>query len=139
MRTVDSPITELLPHKGRMLLIDRVVVKDGDWLLCQGRVRDDNPFVRNDGLSRAAFVEYMAQATAANVAIFGRPGFSKGYLVAGRNIEIMGDADVGDMLDIRVKELSSMGQFASYEGEVFVSGQLICYGTVNVFQVGDDV
>lgn len=59
------PIDVLLPHAGRMILLDRVVEWDAERVLCERLVRRGDPFVDANGLPAWAGVELMAQAIAA--------------------------------------------------------------------------
>jgi len=59
------PIETLLPHAGRMILLDRLVSWDAESVVCERLVRRGDPFVDASGLPAWAGVELMAQAIAA--------------------------------------------------------------------------
>lgn len=58
-------IETLLPHAGRMILLDRVVEWDADRVVCERLVRRGDAFVESTGLPAWAGVELMAQTIAA--------------------------------------------------------------------------
>lgn len=59
------PIEQLLPHAGRMILLDRVVEWDAERIVCERVVRRGDPFVDVTGLPAWTGIELMAQAIAA--------------------------------------------------------------------------
>jgi predicted hotdog family 3-hydroxylacyl-ACP dehydratase len=59
------PIDQVLPHAGRMILLDRVVSWDAERIVCERVVRRGDAFVEAAGLPAWAGVELMAQAIAA--------------------------------------------------------------------------
>ena len=59
------PIEQLLPHAGRMILLDRVVEWDAERIVCERVVRKGDAFIESNGLPGWAGIELMAQAIAA--------------------------------------------------------------------------
>ncbi|NID15355.1 hotdog family protein [Luteibacter yeojuensis] len=59
------PIEKLLPHAGRMILLDRVVTWEAERIVCERTVRRGDALVNATGLPAWAGVELMAQAIAA--------------------------------------------------------------------------
>ncbi|MGE6761313.1 3-hydroxylacyl-ACP dehydratase [Corallococcus interemptor] len=62
---IDQPIEELVPHEGRMRLLDRVLEGDADSLLAEVTVREDSLFFADGAVGGWVGIEYMAQAVAA--------------------------------------------------------------------------
>jgi predicted hotdog family 3-hydroxylacyl-ACP dehydratase len=58
-------ILSVVPHSGRMLLVDALLASDEDSVLVAAQVRPDNPFADADGVPAWVGIEYMAQAVAA--------------------------------------------------------------------------
>jgi predicted hotdog family 3-hydroxylacyl-ACP dehydratase len=58
-------IDQLLPHAGRMILLDRVVEWDAERILCERVVRRGDAFVEATGMPAWSGIELMAQAIAA--------------------------------------------------------------------------
>lgn len=66
MRTeIVLPMTELVPHSGRMRLLDRAIEGDEDSLLASVEIRADSMFFDGHGVGSWVGIEYMAQAVAA--------------------------------------------------------------------------
>ena len=130
-------ITDLIPHRGRMRLLDRVVSVDGGAMVAEGVVRGDNPFLRDGLLAPAALVEYMAQAMAALVSWrHGDPEPKMGYLVGARNVEFAPVAiRPGETVRAEVREEAVLGDFAAFDGVVTAGGVVACRGNLKVFRV----
>lgn len=58
-------IDQVLPHAGRMIWLDRIVVWETDRIICERTVRAGDPQVEAAGLPTWTGVELMAQAIAA--------------------------------------------------------------------------
>jgi predicted hotdog family 3-hydroxylacyl-ACP dehydratase len=61
------PIEEYLPHRGRMVLLDRVLEAGTGRIVCAVTVREDSPFCRDGKAPAYVGIEYMAQAAGALV------------------------------------------------------------------------
>ena len=59
------PIGEVVPHSGRMLLLDRIVQFDAESLTSELTIHADSPFVRDSAIGAWVALEYMAQSIAA--------------------------------------------------------------------------
>jgi predicted hotdog family 3-hydroxylacyl-ACP dehydratase len=60
------PVASLLPHSGRMVLLERVLSADHDKLCAEVRVDADSMLCGADGVGAWVGIEYMAQAIAAH-------------------------------------------------------------------------
>lgn len=58
-------IERVIPHRGTMRLIDRLLAWDEDTVAVELRVPQEGPFSHDDGVPAWVGVEYMAQAIAA--------------------------------------------------------------------------
>ena len=58
-------IERVVPHRGTMRLVDRLVAWDEDTVTVELRVPEEGPFSHDDGVPAWVGVEYMAQAIAA--------------------------------------------------------------------------
>ncbi len=65
MTDIYEPIERLVPHRGTLSLLDRVVFHDRDCLHAEVRVPMDSPFGDSEGVPAWLGIEYMAQAIAA--------------------------------------------------------------------------
>jgi predicted hotdog family 3-hydroxylacyl-ACP dehydratase len=83
-------IEALVPHRGSMLLLDRLVASDEDSVVVEGRVREGQLFATAQGLPSFVGIEYMAQAVAAWAGCrawrLGRPA-RVGFLLGTRRFE----------------------------------------------------
>lgn len=88
MRLVRGELAALLPHRGRMCLIDEVVSWDAARICCRTRShRDaDNPLRSAEGLGAACAIEYAAQAMALHAALAG---------ASAPGVSLQGDAPAG--------------------------------------------
>ncbi len=133
-------IIDLIPHRGRMCLLDRVVSVAGGEMVAEGAVRADNPFLRDGVLAPAALVEYMAQAMAALVSWrHGDPVPKMGYLVGARNVVFQPvPVRSGQTLRAIVREEAVLGDFAAFDGVVSLEGAVVCQGNLKVFRVQEE-
>lgn len=58
-------IERLVPHRGGMLWLDRVLYVDAGRVLAEATVREEHPLLEGDAVPAFAGLEYMAQAIAA--------------------------------------------------------------------------
>lgn len=58
-------IEEVVPHRGAMLLVDRLLARDDDSVTIEAVIRADNQFATDAGVPVWIGIEYMAQAIAA--------------------------------------------------------------------------
>ncbi len=64
--TVDINVADLLPHDGKMVLLDKVVSYDADSMVAELVVRDDGLFGDGQYVPAWLGIEYMAQTVAAH-------------------------------------------------------------------------
>lgn len=87
--TTVRPLEQLLPHAGRMRLIDRVIECDADRIVCEADSHrlPDHPLAADGALAAVCGLEYGAQAMAIHGALVSggeRPRV--GFLVAAREL-----------------------------------------------------
>jgi len=86
-------LCQLIPHSGKMCLLDRVVGWDSAAIECESssHLLPDNPLRREAGLSAVNLVEYGAQAMAVHGGLLARKQggrLGNGYLAALREVQI---------------------------------------------------
>lgn len=66
-------ISQLVPHRGTMCLLDGVDTWDADHIVCRAtsHLRPDNPLRDDSGLRALCAIEYGAQAMAAHATLLG--------------------------------------------------------------------
>ncbi len=62
---IDLPMSDLVPHGGRMRLLDAAIEGDDESLLARVEIRSDSLFYDGTGVGAWVGIEYMAQAVAA--------------------------------------------------------------------------
>lgn len=90
------------------------------------------------GLLSPAFFEISAQSFAAIAALKLREGGLKdkprlGFLVGLKRFDISGRAFVGDRLDIVVRSVASLGEFAVLESKVARAGEVLASGQIKIY------
>jgi predicted hotdog family 3-hydroxylacyl-ACP dehydratase len=62
---IDLPAQQLVPHRGAMLLLERIIDANADGASAQATIRSDDLFYRPQGTGAWVGIEYMAQTIAA--------------------------------------------------------------------------
>ena len=117
------PIVDYLPHRGQMVLLDRVLEASAERILCALTLREDSPFCRDGRVPAYVGIEYMAQAAGALMGWHARSqgGLPKiGFLTSVRKFVFTGGAEgfvAGETLTVEARELlrdddSGMGVMA---------------------------
>lgn len=106
---IDVEVAELLPHDGKMVLLDKVIEFDDKSMACELRVRDDGLFGDDKAAPAWLGIEYMAQTVAAHGGmmekIAGRP-IKLGFLLGTRRyVSNIDTFAVGMVLRVEVERL----------------------------------
>ncbi|SMN12212.1 3-hydroxydecanoyl-[ACP] dehydratase [uncultured Candidatus Thioglobus sp.] len=136
-------LCDLIPHAGKMCLIDTVDVWDNDSIVCTTKTHQqpDNPLLSNGVLPISALIEYGAQAMAVHGALLAQKAgeqMQEGYLAALKNIEFHQNSAVnGILLPLSIKATK---QFATqgnmiYQFSVVFKGNDLISGTATVMAV----
>jgi radical SAM protein with 4Fe4S-binding SPASM domain len=126
------------PQDLPMLLVDTLVtVGDGD-AVAETTVRPGTPFVdASDRLDNAAYLEMMAQ-TVAIYHGFQRHGLVSsapcGMLLSARDLNLRGEARVGDLLHIQIHHETSFGPYRVLSGSISRDGILLAGGEIKVWE-----
>lgn len=133
-------IARLIPHQGRMCLLDGVVECTPQHIRCLTRSHQspDHPLRRAGGrLPSTAAIEYAAQAMALHGALNARPGVAgrPGFIASARGVRLLMpalDAVAGDLLvdvhHLAGDERQAMYRFAITDG----GGRPLADGRVTV-------
>lgn len=130
-------ITELLPHSGNMVFLDRVVNFDSDSMTTEVTVRSNGLFGDERKIPAWLGIEYMAQSVAAHggmmCKISGKP-INPGFLLGTRRYQCNIDAfDVGSLLTVKVKKLIQDQGLGVFECRISGDGVSIS-ANLNVYQ-----
>jgi predicted hotdog family 3-hydroxylacyl-ACP dehydratase len=129
-------LLRLIPHAGRMCLLDRVVEYSESEIHCTTRTHLDpaNPLRRGDALSALHLVEYAAQAMAAHGALnaFGRA--QPGMLAALRDIRLHIEHihSIDGELRIHARRRLAQREGSLYEFGVSGGGRVLCEGRIAI-------
>lgn len=134
-----AQIEALIPHQGRMCLLDAVTAWDDTGIVCRSRShRDpDHPLRRDGKLSAVHLVEYGAQAMAVHGGLLARAsgGAARpGLLVAVREVklEIACLDQVAAELDISARRLIANAGGWLYSFAIAAGGKNLASGRVGV-------
>jgi radical SAM protein with 4Fe4S-binding SPASM domain len=131
-----AALEPFIPQQAPMRIVHRLLSVGERVAVVEAIVRAGNPFVQADGtLDPTAYLELIAQAAAAmNGFKTTRNGTqSKGYLLGARQLDVLGTARVGDVLNIRVFKALRYGTFGIIEGQVACGATVLARGEIKVW------
>lgn len=131
-------IRELVPHSGRMMLLERLLAVEPDGLTAEVVIRDDSMFVSATGVGAWVGIEYMAQAVAALAGFEARQRgepVKLGFLLGTRRYTCnQPEFALGSSLRVKVKrELQGENGLASFACRIDGEG-VEAEATLTVFQ-----
>jgi len=130
-------IAELIPHSGKMVLLDRIISCDNNSLSAELVVRNDG-FPGNDKTVPAwVGIEYMAQAVAAYAGVIakraGEP-IKLGFLLGTRRYNSnVAEFKVGSALTVRVEKIIQNDHLGAFECMIQGIGVAVS-ANLNVYQ-----
>jgi predicted hotdog family 3-hydroxylacyl-ACP dehydratase len=132
---------DIVPHAGRMRLLDRLVAFDGESLTAELVIRADSLFAHPQGVGAWVGIEYMAQAVAAfagNEALLCGAKVKVGFLLGTRHYACnVPYFPVGAALRVSVRR-ESLGDNGFGSFTCTIAGEGIAAGaTVTVIQPDD--
>lgn len=136
------PVSELLPHRGRMLLLDEVVASGPGFVSCRVSIRPDSVFLEGGGVPSLVAIEYMAQTIAAYAGLQARSQglpVRIGYLLGTRELAL--DVDffrVGDELLVEAHHQFGDERIGAFDCRVVVGGHVVAAGRLNVYLGGEE-
>ncbi len=138
----DGAITELVPHRATMLLVDRVLEEGPERVRVETTVRRDMPFVTDEGFPAWAGIELMAQAVASWAGLQRlRDGLpvELGFLVGTRRYDCHeASFPVGSRLEIAAQQEMVAGNgLAVFLCSIWREGREVATAQLNVFQPPD--
>jgi predicted hotdog family 3-hydroxylacyl-ACP dehydratase len=134
----DDAILRLLPHRPPMLMVDGLEDAAPGTFRARLTLRPDNPFIDGDGnLERAAYPELIAQCFAAGAgsSVGGEDGGERplGFLAGFRDIVVLADAGVGDVLVTEVTVATTLGNVSVVDGIVTGPQGVLATGQIKVY------
>ena len=115
-------VAELIPHSGKMVLLDRIIECDDNSLSAELVVRNDGLLGNDKTVPAWAGIEYMAQAIAAYAGVMAKragepvkPGLLLGTRRYSSNVA---EFKVGSTLTVRVKKIIQDNNLAAFECKI---------------------
>lgn len=132
------PLRELLPHRGKMLLLDEVVDAGPTSVTCRVHIRSNSSFVEAGRVPVLVALEYMAQAVGAFAGLKARERGGPvriGYLLGSRDVQFSGrDFRLGDDLLVEAHHVFGDEAIGAFDCKVTRRGTIEASGCLNVYQ-----
>lgn len=117
-----TDIAALIPHSGKMVLLDRIIEYDDNSLTAELVVRDDGLLGNDKTVPAWAGIEYMAQAIAAYAGIMakraGEP-IKLGYLLGTRRYNSnVAEFKVGSMIIVKISKIIENNNVGAFECKI---------------------
>jgi predicted hotdog family 3-hydroxylacyl-ACP dehydratase len=131
-------ITDLIPHRGRMLLIHEIVRVDGDAAVSRSVVDDQWPLTGDGGASPLLIVELVAQTSGLSNGLErlrqeGQGTETKGWLVGIKKAVFYVDAlALGAVVETRAENSFKFEGFREIEGSASIGGKVVGEVTLQV-------
>lgn len=135
-------IERVVPHRGTMRLVDRLVAWGEDSVAVEVRVPDEGPFCHVEGVPAWVGVEYMAQAIAAWAGCHARASGrepSIGFLLGTRRYESLASwFRAGALLRVEAtRELLGDNGLGMFSCRILGDGEELATANVSVFEPPD--
>ena len=142
MDPINIPAQELLPHRKRMLLVERAVGFSPEVIRTESVIRPDNLFLIDSMLPAWCLLEYMAQTMAMWVHLNARKNNQKppvGFLLGTRRLNLNVDAiGVGSRLVCEAQPLLiSEEGLAQFQCRALLNDQEVATARINAFEPQD--
>lgn len=140
---ITSPFSpaDLVPHRAPMILIDRVIEAQDDFVHVQVLIQEGIPFYENGKVPSYVGIEYMAQAIAVwNGALAKKQGNNPkiGFLVGSRSLTLQIPYFINkSLLDVYGKLIFNSDNMASFDCWISCDENRLCEGRLNVYQPED--
>ena len=134
-------VEEVIPHAGRMVLIDQILEFSEHGIVCQSTIREDNPYLGSDRqVGPWIALEYLSQALAAHSGLEARErgeSPSVGFLLGTRKFKNHSGERfrIGQSLRISARRTWQQSGMALCEGAIHdaESGALLIDAALSVF------
>lgn len=132
-------IRSLVPHAGKMVLLDHVVAADKESLSATVTIRPDSLFYKDKGVGAWVGIEYMAQTVAAYagyVALQHGEPVKVGFVIGTRRYECAQHMfALGSVLQIQIRCIMQADNgLGAFECTIHEGDKLLASATLNAFQ-----
>lgn len=141
--TPSPALTELVPHRPPMLLLDRLLAWDDEKALCEVSIDEASPFLERSpaeaGLVPAVVgIEYMAQTVAVFAGLRARATGAApriGFLLGCRELLLSAEGfSPGDVLVVEARHVWGESEVGSFACKVTRQDEVVVSGTLTVYQ-----
>lgn len=141
-RTFDGPISALVPHRGPMLLVDRLLEDDAERIRVEAVIKPDQLFLTPEGMPAWVGLELMAQTVASWAGLRSlerNEPVRLGFLLGTRRYECSRPFfPLGAHLAIEARqELVAANGLAVFACQIFLGDEVIATAQLNAFQPPD--
>jgi 3-hydroxymyristoyl/3-hydroxydecanoyl-(acyl carrier protein) dehydratase len=144
MLVSEANIQELIPQRYPMVMVDRLLSCDEKQVVSQLKIRQDNFFLDNRGLTSSGILEAMAQAVAARAGYLVKnlpDGMNKkipvGVIGSIKNFKLYFQPGIGSSIETTVNIEHEVLNAAVVHGKVAVEGKLAAEGDMQIFITED--
>ena len=136
MLATRQTITDFVPQRGSMLMINSLIEAGEDHATSEFAIEGDNVFVENDIFREAGLIENIAQTAAAHV---GYHYYNKqkpvplGFIAAIKHLEIYSLPRVHTSITTRIKVTNRIFEVTLIEGKVEQAGKMICRCEMRIY------
>lgn len=132
-------IADIVPHAGKMCLLDKAIDGDAESLNCELTIKDDGLFFVHGGVDAWVGIEYMAQAVAAWAGWRARLRGETpkiGFLLGSRRYECARPRfALGDNLQVGVhRQFQADNGIGQFDCQIVIDGQTVARATLTVFE-----
>ena len=139
-------LESLMPHKGRMLLLTRVLGYSLEERTLTGEyhITDNCLFYDPEmgGVPAWAGFEFLAQAIAALSGIYSKKKGEApkiGFILSISSVQMhVPFYPSGCIIELKVKEINSLDQVSNFEGEIFLEGKKVMEGNLMVIDANEE-
>ena len=140
--SLPASVEGMIPQKPPMRVVDKLIRVGEKKAEVSVRISKEMPFVDREGvLDETVYMEILAQATAAMNGFekMGSGVVPEGFLLGAKKLKIMGEARVGDGLEVSVYKCAHYGDFGIIKGTVSRGKTVIARGEIKVWHRGTEV
>lgn len=138
MNWKEIPITDLIPQRSLMVMVDCVMRMDGDLCVTQFKVTSDCLFLDGSLLSSSGLIENMAQSCAARMGALNverHEAIKIGFIGDIRGVEILGHPKVDDTLTTVVSIVVDVFNLTLADVEVKVGDKVMTRARMKIASI----
>jgi len=124
-------IEDLIPHRGKMMLVEEVIYSDSKSAITAATVNDRWPTFRDGSINPLVCIELVAQTAGVSVGLDeltreGKKQAGKGWIVGIKKASFsIDEIPVGSRIITEVREMSSSGAYSEVDGRSLVGDTVV--------------